>query len=59
MKHKYKLRIYLYLDRNLCLLFRNAFLDQTVAEMGMDTGTLVGRRDGGLVDGTYVHENNT
>ncbi len=26
--------------------------------MGMDTGTLVGRRDGGLVDGTYVHENN-
>jgi hypothetical protein len=43
----------------MCLLFRNAFLDQTVAEMGMDTGTLVGRRDGGLVDGTYVHENNT
>jgi hypothetical protein len=34
------------------------FLDQTVAEMGMDTGTLVGRRDAGLVDGTYVHENN-
>ena len=24
----------------------------------MDTGTLVGRRDAGLVDGTYVHENN-
>jgi len=31
------------------------FLDQTVAGMGMDTGTLV---DAGLVDGTYVHENN-
>ena len=26
--------------------------------MGMDTGTLVGRRDAGLVDGTYVNENN-
>ncbi len=24
----------------------------------MDTGTLVGRRDASLVDGTYVHENN-
>ncbi len=42
----------------MCLLFRNAFLAQTVAEIDMYTGTLVGRRDGGLVDGTYVHENN-
>ncbi len=42
MKNKYKLRIYLCIDRN----------------MGMDTGTLVDRRDAGLVDGTYVHENN-
>ena len=24
----------------------------------MDTGTLVGRIDAGLVDGSYVHENN-
>ena len=34
------------------------FLDQTVAGMGMNTGTLVGRRDAGLVDGTYVNESN-
>ena len=50
MKHKYKSNI---------LKFRQkyVFLDQTVAGMGMDTETLVGR-DAGLVDGTYVNENN-
>jgi hypothetical protein len=40
------------------LFVSNAFLDQKMAGMGMDVGTLVGWRDAGLVDGTYVHGNN-